>query len=225
MRRSLSLLASLLFSLALFAAPPPSPHRIGAPRVTVAPVIDGEINAREWQGAVRVQLSGNLGNALLMHDDNYLYVGIEGAKAGSGSICVRGKTGVRVLHASAALGTAAFEPEQGKWRLTRGFTWTNRGSDDKAVALAERKKFLSTDGWFANTQYAVTTEREYQIPIRGLKEVPMTIGFFTFTRREKKFNYLAPTLEDDCADAELAGGFTDREYTFDPDQWGVVILQ
>jgi hypothetical protein len=219
--RPIALIAALAATLALSAADAP----IRVPRTSKPPVIDGKVNAAEWKSATRIPLGHNDGQAMLIHDGTFLYVALVGAKPGIGSLCVRGRTGVRILHASAALGTAAFEPENGKWKMTRGFTWTNRDTGDSEAAMADRKKMLTTEGWFANTSAAVTTEREFQIPVRGQKEVPLVLNFVSYTPEEQKVYYWPPTIEDDCADVELASGFTAREYTFDPTKWGVVTLE
>jgi hypothetical protein len=223
MHRPIALLAALSLSLAVSAADPLG--RVVAPRVQKAPVIDGKVTPVEWKSATHVALTEGGGEALLLHDGNYLYVGIIGFRPGIGSVCVRGRSGIRVLHASAALGTAAFEPEEGKWRLTRPFTWTNRDTGTSAEAMADREKFLATSGWFANTSPTVLTMREFQIPARGQTEVPIVIGFYTYTKDLQKMNYWPSNIEDDCVDMELAGGFTDRDYTFDPSKWGVVVLK
>ena len=223
MHRPIALLVALSLSFAVSAAD--SLGRVVAPRVAKPPVIDGKVNPVEWKSATHVALSEGGGEALLLHDGNYLYVGIIGYLPGIGSVCVRGRSGIRVLHASAALGTAAFEPEEGKWRLTRPFTWTNRDTGKSAEAMADREKFLATSGWFANTSPAVQVMREFQIPARGQAEVPIVIGFYTYTKAKQLVNYWPPSIEDDCVDIELAGGFTDRDYTFDPSKWGVVVLK
>ena len=221
MRRPISLIFIALLSFSVFAAE----NRIGVPRVGDPPTVDGTIAPTEWRGSAQVALAYNMGHAMLMHDGNFLYVALVGSKPGIASICARGRTGVRVLHASAALGTAAFELEKGKWRMTRGFTWTNRDTGSSPAAMADRQKFLSTDGWFANTSRTAATAREYQIPIRGQREVPIVLGFLSFTPEEQKFYYWPTDLEDDCADPGLASGVTDLEFRFDPSKWGVLELQ
>lgn len=223
MCRSIVLIAAFSFSVTLFAAN--AENRVEVPRAKTAPVIDGTVNRMEWRAAVRVPLSENQGYALLMHDGNFLYVGLVGPKAGIASLCTRGKTGVRVFHASAALGTAAFVQEKEKWRMTRAFTWTNRDTGKGPAAIAARNKTLATEAWFASTSPASTVEREYQISVRGLREVPLTIGFFSYTPQEQRLHYWPANLEDDCVDSELVAGFTDREYTFDPSKWGVLVLK
>lgn len=222
MHRALAIILALSFSLSLFAS---GPRRIVANRVAKAPVIDGKVNPVEWKGATHVSLTEEQGEALLLHDGNYLYVGIIGFRPGIASLCYPNENGVVVLHASAALGTAAFELAEGKWRLTHPFNWTNRDTGKSPDAMAERVKFLTTKGWFANTNPAAMLQREYQLPIGGKEEVPLTVGFFTMTSEKQSLGYWPPDLEDDCADMELASGFTDREYTFDPSKWGVVVLK
>ena len=219
MKRALVL---LFLSLPLFA----DPTRAVVPRVKTAPKIDGRVTPTEWKGSTNLALSENEGEIRLLHDDNYLYVGIVAMKTGLASVCVPGKTGVRVLHASAALGTAAFEQEEGKWKLTRGFLWTNRDTGDSAEAMADREKFIKTSGWFANTHPGVMMTRELQIPIRrDQKELPIVIGFHIFNNDEAKYTYWPANIEDGCADAELAAGNTAHELTFDPSTWGVIELQ
>ena len=216
-------LALLFLSLPLFAD---QANRVVAPRVANPPKIDGRFGPSEWKGATNLALSENEGEVRLLHDDNYLYIGIAGMKPGLGSICVQGRTGVRILHASAALGTAAFEQEEGKWKLTRGFTWTNRDTTESPEGMADREKMIKTSGWFANTSRGVMTTREYQIPIRpDQKELPLVIGFAAFTQNESKYSYWPATIEDGCADPDLASGHTDGVFTFDPSKWGVVELK
>jgi hypothetical protein len=220
MNRVLALIVTLSLSLAVSAA-----DRVVAPRVSNPPIIDGKVSSSEWKGATHLALSENEGEALLLHDGNYLYVGIVGLKPGIGSVCVPVRTSVAILHASAALGAAVFDLEEGKWKLTRGFTWTNRDTGQSAEAMADREKMIKTTGWFANTSRTAQATREYQISVRGKREMPLVIGFHTFTPEQQKFSYWPATIEDGCADPDLASGHTDGVFTFDPSKWGVVELK
>jgi hypothetical protein len=222
MLRTIALIATTSLAATLFAAQ--NPNRLEVPRTRRPPVIDGNANRTEWKGAARVSL-GDGAFAMLLNDGTFLYVALIGEKPGTGSVCASTKTGVRVLHASAALGTATFEPQKGKWTLTRPFTWTNRDTSASPAGQAERNKMLATEGWFANTNRTAVLEREYQIAVRGLREVPLTLGFFTYTPKEQRLSYWPTTLEDDCANGDLAGGYTDGELTFDPAKWGVAVLK
>jgi hypothetical protein len=229
--RSFVLLSTLVFSVAVTAAE--TQHRIHVPLVRATPKIDGQVlptgkpdknNLGEWKEAAKVSL-GSGSYAVLQHDGKFLYVGLVGAKAGIASLCTGGLNGVRVLHASAALGTAVFEQDKDrKWRMTRGFTWTNREAPDDPQFIDARASTLDKEGWIATTSPHSVQQREYAIYIKGRTEVPIVLGFLTFTPRQKTFLYWPENLEDDCADADLASGFTDRQYTFDPTKWGVAVL-
>jgi hypothetical protein len=220
MRRPIALIATFLLTLSALAAAP----RIAVPRTAKAPKIDGTLAANEWKGAVRVRLGDNA-HALLLHDGKFLYVAMVGRQPGTSSVCAMGGKQVLVLHSSAALGTASFAPEKDKWRMTRGFIWTNRDTSGTPTAMAERKKTLDTDGWFANTSPTFTRDREYVMRIGNQREIPLTLGFLSFTGKEQRLYYWPEDVVDACADVELASGYTDREYVFEPKTWGVAELQ
>lgn len=184
-----------------------------------APTIDGTINAAEWKSATRVALT-NGGEAFLLHDGKFLYVAIRSPQAGIGSLCIASKADVRILHASAALGTAIFRDDV----RTRDFTWTNRDTGTSEKAMTERKRFLETEGWFANSTPRATREREYQIRMNGAKELPLTIAFLSFEGNQRQLHVWPPSLSDSCASTDLAAGHSDASHTFDTSQWAVVAL-
>jgi hypothetical protein len=211
----------LLLSLSLHAAP-----RVQVPRVPATPKIDGVITSKEWKDAVRVPLGSGGGHAMLQHNGTYLFIALVGRRAGIGSLCTMNKDEVQVLHASAARGTASFKRDGDKWTNTRPFTWTNRDTGDTPEAMADRKKFLDAEGWFANAQPQGSVKREYQIRIAGRGEIPLALGFMGFIRKgEFDLASWPDKLPDGCGELDLSGGFTDREYTFDPSTWGMAEIR
>ncbi|MBU8914371.1 MAG: hypothetical protein KOO61_10140 [Spirochaetales bacterium] len=52
---------------------------------------------------------------------------------------------IAILHSSAALGAATYQKEAGSWRLTQGFVWSGRRTDDGETAQAERDAFLKEE--------------------------------------------------------------------------------
>jgi hypothetical protein len=181
-----------------------------------APTIDGSIGADEWKAAKTVALT-NGGEAMLLHDGKYLYVAIAAPRNGIGSLCTTDGDDVRILHASAALGTAVFLNGQ----RTRDFTWTNRDTTDAAA----RAKFLDAEHWFANATPQGSREREYQIALDGRKEIPFTIAFMSFApNEEQRIHVWPPELKDACASIDLASGVTDGPHTFEPATWGTIVL-
>ncbi|HYI07426.1 MAG TPA: hypothetical protein VEK57_00020 [Thermoanaerobaculia bacterium] len=210
----------LLLSLSVHAAP-----KVQVPRVPASPKVDGVITSKEWKDAVRVPL-GTGGHAMLQHNGTYLFVALVGRRSGIGSLCTMNKDEVQVLHASAALGTATFKRDGTKWVSNRPFAWTNRDTSASEAAMADRKKFLDTEGWFANAQPVGSPKREFQIRIGGRGEIPLTLGFMGFIRKgEFDLSSWPEKLPDGCGELDLAGGYTDREYSFDPETWGVAEIR
>lgn len=222
MARSLAALVLLLASTAHAAV---KPVRIDVPRTMRRPVVDGRIGSAEWTRAARVQLMDG-GHALLLHDGTYLYVGLVARRAAAGSVCTMNGDQVRVLHASAALGTALFDRRDGTWALTQGFTFTNRDTGNSQAAHADRKQFLGTQGWFANAHPAGQLQREYQIRLAGRNEVPLVLSLMSWVKADEyDLDVWPDSVVDGCAELDLAGGWTDREYTFAPESWGVAAMQ
>lgn len=190
-------------------------QRIEVPRAA-APVVDGTIGAEEWKSATRITLRGG-GEALLQHDGTFLFVAFAVPRNGIGSICSGDASSIRILHASAALGTAQFEGG----KRTRDFTWTNRDTSDAAA----RDRFLAAEHWFANATPRGSQEREYQIRVTA-KEFPLALAFMSFAPNEERAMHVWPEkLADACASADLASGDTNKEYVFDPKQWAVISLR
>jgi hypothetical protein len=222
MARSLAALVLLLASTVHAAG---KPRRIEVPRTSKPPVIDGKVNTTEWTKAARVPLMDG-GHALLLHSSTYLYVAFVGRKAGIGSVCTITSDGVRVLHASSGLGTALFAKNGAKWDLAQGFTFTNRDTGPSPAAKKERNDFLAKEGWFANTNPAGLPQREFQIRLDDRSEIPIVLSFMTFVKPQVYDLDVWPEgVVDGCAELDLAGGWTDREYTFAPETWGLAVLQ
>ena len=108
------------------------------------PVIDGVLDAGEWDGSATVTMSD--GSTLhWMHDENVLYVALESSALGAVNlaICV---DDVWILHSSAALGSALYLAADGIWELSHGFDWCCRSATDDAARLL----LLDDEGWQAN---------------------------------------------------------------------------
>ena len=189
---------------------------LDVPRATT-PTIDGTIGADEYTSARRVPLT-NGGEAFLQHDGRNLYLAIRAPRNGILSLCTPSGDDVRVLHASAALGSTTFR----KGRATHDFVWTNRNTAD----VAARDKFLAAEHWFASASPRGSEERELQLAMDGRKTIPLTIAFLSFAPDEEQRMHLWPSsLEDGCASLELASGDTARPYSFAPATWGTVRIE
>ena len=103
------------------------------------PAIDGTLSPGEWDDAA-IELLSDGSELLLMHADGYLYLGIRSAtrEAFATNIYVEDNDQVRILHASAALGTAIYQQGTDSWEQTRAFDWKCRGSSNSEAAAAAR---------------------------------------------------------------------------------------
>lgn len=116
-------------------------------------VIDGTIAVDEWSDASTVEMSHG-GDLLLKYDEHNLHLAIRGTKLGWAQICLPSKDGsVLVLHSSAALGTAEYRNDGGRYRPVKGFTWEMRDATQTPEANRAREAFLKENGWVASTAW------------------------------------------------------------------------
>lgn len=230
MTRSLIALLLLLAPSAVYAADtttPPAPERILVPRATKSPRVDGKLGKTEWKDAVQVALADG-GQASLLHDGKYLYIAMVGKKPGTASVCMRGEKRLFILHASSGLGTVTYQPKDGKWFTPRGFYFTNRDTSDSQTGIKDRKFFLSERHWFANTYPEIAgLEREYQIALRGRREMQLVLSFMSFVGEDElDIDAWPSNVVDGCVELDLVRGFVaDRQFDFQPDTWGVVVMR
>lgn len=114
------------------------------------PTIDGAIEASEWaDGAVTAMDDGT--ELRWLHADGFLYLGVRADAMGAANLVVAEGDQVRVLHSSAALGSAVYRrQEDGTWRLEHDFEWCCRSVSD----AGSRGSLLENEGWVASTGYA-----------------------------------------------------------------------
>ena len=181
-----------------------------------APDIDGRLSDGEWDGARVTPLTGG-GELHLMHADGYIFLGIRANAPVLGSICVDRESEVSVFHASASLGTAVYRNTGDEWQLTQPFAWSFPESH------AEEDKFLSREGWLANTVFVGDREEmEFQIanPTDSLR---LAVAYLV----EPDWNtviWWPLELDDDCRYIPLLQGDAPVKLQFNLEQWGTVRL-
>jgi len=205
-------------------APPPdstvSDSTLPAPHGTA--VLDGTISNGEWSSAYIGQLTGG-GEVLLMQDGTYLYLGMRRREDVIGTVCLDLGDSVAVLHSSAAIGSAAYRRTQGKWVLSRRFTWELRDSTMSAVAQEEREAYLQREGWVAtNASVGARTDTEYKIAMPSgrvrLAVVPMSVG-----AGYEEVAWWPSRLADGCRSGGLRTGYLPADLQFAPDAWITVV--
>jgi hypothetical protein len=147
-------------------------HAVDVPEVPLgsAPDIDGTIDDAEWEAAV-VETMDDGTEIRLLRSGGYVYVALAAQEIGAANLVVAGEDVVRILHSSAALGSARYESDLGEWVLARDFVWCCRSVAD----VAGRTDLLAQEGWQANIGYAGTAGHvEYQVDIDDGSRVAMS---------------------------------------------------
>lgn len=159
-------IAMVLVSAAGGAAQSRGP-RVEVPHVRAA-TVDGVIDEAEWRGAWRTTLSQGT-EVRLMHDGRRLFVGLSKLPGTAGWACAfvapAGRSPVRVLHASAQLGSAIYDAAGASVSSSSGASgaWSPR-STTYEWKVAER--LVREEGWMANVSAnGDATAREFAIDL------------------------------------------------------------
>lgn len=131
-------------------------------------VLDGRLDPAEW-GLSSPQVPPG-GDVHLRADDRFVYFGVRGNAVHSVHLYLAAGEEVHVLHASGSLGRAVYRKAGGDlWNATSPFEWKVRDPrirrpEDPPDVEAERRLYLGSQGWAANT--VMTGERgqvEFQL--------------------------------------------------------------
>jgi hypothetical protein len=126
-------------------------------------VVDGVMEPDEWADALVIEIC-EVASLHLKHADGYLCVGLSTQEPVVGNVLIQTGSQIRVMHSSAALGTAMYEREQAVWRRTQGFVWRCRSRILTEAALQQRQVFLEEEGWLASITYmGEVNHLEYRI--------------------------------------------------------------
>lgn len=211
-------------SVAECAAPAADPAE---PRLVVpkgpAPRLDGAIGDAEWEGAVRVELDAG-GEALFVQDGERLHVGIRGPAEGWSHVYLAGADTVRVLHASAALGSVRYgRAADGSWHTEDTFVYELRDTSLSPEAEEARAAYLASHGWVATlSRMGEPGEQEFAIDLGRLPPEPR-IAVLQASDPEAPTAW--PTLSDDATRRpELVRGDAPTPLSLDPDTWAALEL-
>lgn len=195
-------------------APPAEPPAPTEPAVT----LDGTIAADEW--AAGEPLDPAPAFPLHVLRGSSLYVGVE-AGQGFPHVCLFDGERVRILHASASLGTAVYEREGEGWRRTEAFDWVARDADEAVARDEQRAENLTQRGWAATTMGMGEpghTELQIDLDPATTAKVRWAVTVFGATGA----TVWPPTVSDGCADTKLLMGEPPEQAQFDPSTWAAL---
>jgi hypothetical protein len=189
-------------------------------------VVDGKIEPDEWDGAETQRLAdGTL--VRLRRDGSSLFLGIAATQRGFSSVCIASRDdAVRVLHASAALGSVMFRRAgSGGWHTeSTAFAYGMRNPTLTDEARAERREYLTNNGWVASTiSMGGGLTQEFQIALDGLA-TPVRIAVSRFVMVDDQTNKVIRWPEalpsgDGCGNERLVQGYVPKDLTFEPRTW------
>jgi len=186
------------------------------------PAIDGVIEKEEWESAVK-DLAADGSEVMFVHAEGALYVGIRGSTPEMivGNVFIAEGDTIRILHASAALGTAVYKRGDDGWDQTQTFVWRCRGTSNSANALTERASFLQDEGWVAtNSRIGTPNEHEFMI-ILPAEPMRLAVNILRSSTPDEKVPY--PAGLDDGVIAPTPGGLP-AVISFAPEGWVLVTL-
>lgn len=163
-------------------------------------------------------------NCMLMQDSDYWYLGIRSVTPEmiGANVFVADGEQVRILHTSAALGTAVYQQNGDIWQQTQDFNWQCRDTGNSEAAQAKRAAYLQENGWLAaNSRMGTPNELEYQIELTSDLECIAVSVFRSSTPNERAF--WPPTLND--ATIRPNPGGLQKEMNFSPEQWTTEVMQ
>jgi Tol biopolymer transport system component len=125
--------------------------------------IDGSFAEGEWTDAVEFTVD-NAFTLYLKHADDVLYIGVKASERSVANVLIASGDDVRILHSSAALGTATYRRDGDLWRLVADFVWRCQAVEASPQAVAARERFLEDEGWLASNVFmGIPDELEYRI--------------------------------------------------------------
>jgi hypothetical protein len=157
------------------------------------------------------------GQVSLRRDGNILHITVSGPRKGLASLCVAEESRVRILHASAALGEAAYEKRGEVWTLASGFDFKLRDSRTGPPSEADRRGYFETMGWSANSSNAGAPVREFAI---RLTDSIRSLGVaFLSIDEPMAVSYWPASMDDDCRANQIAQGYLPKSAQFRPSTW------
>lgn len=189
-----------------------------------AAVIDGRIDSAEWRGAAVERLPNGL-TVWLQHDGKFLSLAVSSGSQGFPSVCaVQGDT-VRVLHASAALGSVAYVGSGDDWtRRDTAFVYEMRSPDTTPTAREERRAYLARHRWVASTfRMGGGQAHEFHISLglldSGQRAPRIAIGYFRTEGAQVAWPDSLVSAGEGCADLTLIRGYVPVGLRFRPETY------
>jgi hypothetical protein len=185
--------------------------------------LDGRIDEAEWKAASSQPLEGG-GTVQLMMRDNLLYLGIRGPADGIGHVCVGSADEVRILHVSAAVGSAVYRRTGDSWKLETPFSWSLRDTALTGAPADARTAYLQKEGWVGTvSKMGKNTDREVIIDGTRFKSpLRLAVAYVATTGGGLGGVSRWPDIRDSCTDQKSVSGHLPDTGKFLVNDWALV---
>jgi hypothetical protein len=189
-----------------------------------APVIDGRLEAAEWNDARTFDLVGG-GKVYFKYDGSYCYAAVQGRGAGWSQLYLASENGavVDVHHASSALGSTRYVRDAiGIWQPANDFAWDLR---DRVYDDSVQKKmdaYLAGNTWVANNNN-MNSKSEIEFKWKPAGKRPFRLAIEYVIDETKQF--YPEGWSDDGLNSRLALGFTPRDLKFRLNTWAQMVAE
>jgi hypothetical protein len=178
---------------------------------------DGILSDGEWTGAEQHDI-GNGNKVFLKRDNDVLHVALSSANSPFWShLYLSDGKRIKVMHASAALGSINYEADGSLWRTSdKSFVYELRDREFTPETATKMDSYFSKNGWVSNNVNLGDKKTvEAKINLEGF-----TPKYFACVVATPEEYYSFPVgLKDHTVLTRLVQGYAVDSLTFEPDLW------
>jgi len=181
------------------------------------PEIDGIISPGEWDHASLETFADGSELFILQHSSTvYLAIRSSTPEMIAANVFLQHGDKIKILHTSAALGTAIYQKDDKAWQQIQDFSWCCRRTGNGDAVRSERAAFLDKEGWVAAiSRTGIPNELEFLIDLEG-ESVQLAVNILRSSNPDEKVVFPVG-LDDDCS-IPTPGGLP-TEMDFSPESW------
>lgn len=180
---------------------------------------DGVIDKKEWEGAIEHSLTDG-GRMLYKRQENVLYIAMISKAKSWGHVYISDGESIKILHASAALGSIPYKNSNGAWVCTDTvFKWEFRDRIFNDESSAKMNEYYKKNGWVANNiNIGDGKTIEFKIALTSMSKRIEHIAF-VMADYDVKLQWHPSTLNDDTVLPKLVQGYAGTNMNFKPNTW------
>jgi hypothetical protein len=154
---------------------------------------------------------------LLSSYQGELFLGLQSSELSYGSVCIAQDDQIKILHSSAALGTAIYQKDESQWNLTQEFSWCCRSM----FPVSQSEALYNREGWLASTgRLGKPDQMEYQIAMND-NTLTLAVVFQEVVGDTNTF-WWPKSLVDGCLKLVENGGTPPKILQVSLENWATV---